>query len=204
MQIATETLSAEAAYKLVTGVVVPRPIAWITTLNKEGGVNLAPFSAFNFVSTYPPLLGINFGRRGGKTKNTADNIHRTGEFVVNIGDETMIEAIHRSSAEYPPDVSEADMLGLETISSQLVKAPRLAITPVGMECRFQQALKFKGDSAEFVIGEILMFHVRDDIISDGKVDTAKLRPACRIGGPNYAGLGEIARMARAAGTPESP
>ena len=90
MDILAVSLGADAAYKLLTGVVVPRPIAWVTTISTAGVVNLAPFSAFTFVSNKPPMVGINVGRKAGQLKDTARNIHETGEFVVNIADETMI------------------------------------------------------------------------------------------------------------------
>ncbi|MEK7438671.1 MAG: flavin reductase family protein, partial [Pseudomonadota bacterium] len=90
MEFAANTLGPEAMYKLLTGIVVPRPIAWVTTLSPDGGVNLAPFSAFTFVSNKPPMLGINIGRKAGIMKDTANNIHATGEFVVNIPDDSMI------------------------------------------------------------------------------------------------------------------
>jgi flavin reductase (DIM6/NTAB) family NADH-FMN oxidoreductase RutF len=194
MQIAAETLDREAAYKIVTGAVVPRPIAWVTTLNPGGGVNLAPFSAFTFVSSFPPMLGFNVGLRGGQRKDTGINIHALGEYVVNLGDDTMIEAIHRSSIDYPPEVSETEELGLRTAPSVRVKPPRLADAPISMECRLHQVLSFGKTGGQFMVGEVVLFHIRDDIISGGKIDTAKMRPVCRIAGPNYAGLGEIVSM----------
>lgn len=194
MEIRADSLDDEAAYKLLTGAVVPRPIAWVTTLNPVGGVNLAPFSAFTFVSSYPPMLGFNVGRRGLETKDTSRNIHACGEFVVHIGDETMIEAIHLSAVEHPPEVSETELLGLETVASERVRPARLASAPISMECRLHEILRFGATGSEFIVGEVLLFHVRDDLISGGKIDTAKLRPVCRLGGPNYARLGEIVTM----------
>ena len=191
MEIAAGTLDDESAYKILTGCVVPRPIAWVTTENAAGGVNLAPFSAFTFVSSLPPMLGFNVGRRGSETKDTSRNIHAHGEYVVNIGDESMIEAIHLSAVEHPPEISETEHLGLRTIPSTLVRPQRLADAPISMEGRLHQILQFGTTGSEFFVGEVLLFHIRDDIIQAGKVDTAKLRPACRLGGPNYATLGKI-------------
>jgi len=191
MDIAPESLDEQSAYKLMTGVVVPRPIAWVTTTNTDGGVNLAPFSAFTFVSTEPPMVGFNVGRRLGQRKDTANNIHRTGEFVVNIGDESLLEAIHLSSEEHPPDVSEARLLGLETIPGTRVSAQRLAAAPVSLECRLHQVIEFGVSGSEFFVGEVVLFHVRDELYRDGKIDTGSLRPAARVGGPTYARLGEL-------------
>lgn len=195
MDIAPETLDEASAYKLMTGIVVPRPIAWVTTLNEDGGVNLAPFSAFTFVSTEPPMVGFNVGRRLGERKDTANNIHRCGEFVVNIGDETMLEAIHSSSVEHPPNVSETEVLGLETVPGTRVAVPRLAMAPASLECRLERVLQFGVSGSEFFVGEVVLFHVRDDLYREGKIDTPKLRPAARVGGPTYARLGEFVSFA---------
>jgi len=194
MEFAASTLGPEAMYKLLTGIVVPRPIAWVTTLSPGGGVNLAPFSAFTFVSTRPPMVGINVGRKAGVMKDTGNNIHATGEFVVNIPDETMIEPVHLSAVEHPPEVSEAELLGLGVAASTNIRTPRLAQVPISMECRLHRAIAFGDTGSEFMVGEIIAFHIRDGLCVNGKIDSAKLRPICRIGGPNYALLGEIITM----------
>lgn len=191
MQITPESLDREAAYKLVTGSVVPRPIAWVSSLGASGVVNLAPFSAFTFLSTYPPILGFNVGLREGQLKDTAVNIKASREYVVNIADETMVEAVHRSSIDYPREVSEMDVLALPRAASVRVKPPRVASAPVSMECRLLELLTFGNSGGSFMVGEVLLFHVRDDIIRDGKIDSGKMRPLCRLAGPNYATLGDL-------------
>lgn len=194
MIISPETLDPERTYRLMTGIVVPRPIAWVCTLNPKGRVNLAPFSCFTFVSNKPPMVGINVGRKAGALKDTGRNIHARGEFVVNIGDETMIEPIHLSAVEHPPEVSEAELLRLETAPSERVRTPRLAAVPISLECRLHRAIAFGDTGSEFIVGEVLLFHLRDGICQNGKIDTGRLRPACRLGGPNYGKLGEIVSM----------
>lgn len=194
VDIAASSIGPEATYKLLVGAVVPRPIAWITTLNAHGGVNLAPFSAFTYVSVKPPMLGINCGRKAGVPKDTGANIKAQGEFVVHIADETMAEPLHLSAIEYPPEVSEVAELGLETLPSSSIRTPRLAIAPIAMECRFHSATPYGATGSEFVVGEVLLFHFRDGLCENGKIDTMRLRPLCRLGGPNYASLGELIRM----------
>ena len=120
MLIDPENLDPQATYKLLTGVVVPRPIAWVTTVTAAGGVNLAPFSAFTFVSSKPPMVGINVGRKAGVMKDTGSNILRTGEYVIHVPDTGLLEAVHQSSVEHPADVSEVELLGLQTIASRNV------------------------------------------------------------------------------------
>jgi flavin reductase (DIM6/NTAB) family NADH-FMN oxidoreductase RutF len=190
MIVNAHELDAEQTYKLLTGVVVPRPIAWITTRSAAGVVNLAPFSAFTFVSTKPPLLGVNIGRKAGVRKDTAVNILAQGEFVVHIAHAPLVEPLHASAVEHPPEVSEVDLLGLKTSPSTHLKVPRLQAAPVAMECRFHSATTFGDTGAEFFVGEVLCWHVRDGLLTQGKVDSFELDPLCRLGGPWYATLGE--------------
>ena len=190
MMVNAHELDAEQTYKLLTGVVVPRPIAWITTRSAAGVVNLAPFSAFTFVSTKPPLLGVNIGRKAGVRKDTAVNILAQGEFVVHIAHAPLVEPLHASAVEHPPEVSEVDLLGLQTSPSTHLKVPRLQAAPVAMECRFHSATPFGDTGAEFFVGEVLCWHVRDGLLTQGKVDSFELDPLCRLGGPWYATLGE--------------
>ena len=209
MQVAAKSLDADEAYRLLSSVVVPRPIAWITSVSPEGVVNLAPFSCFTFVSNRPPLIGVTIGRKGTRRKDTGANIHATQEFVINIGDSAQMEQIHLSSTEHPPGVSEVDLLGLRTAPSIAIRCPRLADAPVAMECRLHRVVEFGVLGSEFVVGEIVQFHFREGLYRDGKVETAELRPLCRLGGPNYATLGPIVALKpialtpRSAATPES-
>ena len=121
MRIDPSELGAEQAYRLITGIVVPRPIAWVTSLSAGGVVNLAPFSAFTFVSPKPPMLAISVGRKAGIYKDTAHNILNNEEYVVHIADSTLMTAVDESSTEHPPDVSEVEELKLETIPSERIK-----------------------------------------------------------------------------------
>lgn len=203
MDIEAASLDIEATYKLLTGVVVPRPIAWVTSLSESGVLNLAPFSCFTFVSSKPPLVGINIGRKAGVRKDTANNIQARREYVVHIADDTLIEPIHLSAVEHGPEVSEVDLLGLRCEPSQRIAVPRLAATPVALECRLHRVVGFGDTGAEFFVGEVLVFHLRDGLYRDGKVDAAQLRPVCRLGGPNYARLGEIVRLQPIAASPKT-
>ena len=125
VSIDPKTLAPEEAYKLVIGSVVPRPIAWVTSRNAKGAVNLAPFSAFMFVSPKPPLMAISVGHKAGVYKDTATNILQREDYVIHIANMAMIEPLHLSSIEHPPDVSEVEELGLATVPSSLVATPRL-------------------------------------------------------------------------------
>ena len=194
MQIEPDALSNAEAYKLLTGIVVPRPIAWVTTMSGETLTNAAPFSAFTFVSNKPPMVGISIGRYLGGFKDTARNIRESQEFVVNIADTPMLHQLHMSSAEYPPDVSEIDELDIGLAPSTLIETPRIAAAPVSMECRLHQVLEFGDLKSNFFIGEVVLFHIRDGLAVDGKIDTKDLDPIARLGGPNYVDLGDIVTM----------
>ncbi len=191
MRILGSDLDPSQAYRLLTGVVVPRPIAWVTTRSADGVLNLAPFSTFTYVSTKPPMVGFNAGRRAGRRKDTANNIFATGEFVVHVVDESLLEPMHESSCEHPPEVSEPQLLGLEYTASDLVAVPRLVAPRIALECRLHQAIAFGQTGAEFLVGEVLAFHVRDDLVTDGKIDSTALNPVCRLAGPRYATLGPV-------------
>jgi flavin reductase (DIM6/NTAB) family NADH-FMN oxidoreductase RutF len=194
MQICPDGMEPLALYKLMTGVVVPRPIAWVTTLSEQGVVNLAPFSCFSFLSSNPPILGFTVGKRRGRYKDTANNIRRLKEFVVHIADESMLEALHLSADEYLPDVSEAEVAGLAVAAGERVAVPRLTAAPVAMECALSQTLQFGRGGSEFFVGEVQLFHLRDGLYVEGKIDSEQLRPIGRLAGPTYATLGKVVRM----------
>lgn len=192
--IDAQKLSAAEAYALLVGIVVPRPIAWITTLGRDRRVNAAPFSCYTFVCNKPPMLAVNLGRRDGALKDTARNIRELGSFVVNVVTEALIEPMHRSSFEYPSEVSEPEALGIALAPSRLVEPPRIAASPVALECRLQQLLELGVQKNGLVIGEVVTFHVAESIYANGRIDIRKFRPLARLGGPNYARLGEILTM----------
>jgi flavin reductase (DIM6/NTAB) family NADH-FMN oxidoreductase RutF len=203
MRIDPSDHGAEQIYRLMTGIVVPRPIAWVTSLSAAGVLNLAPFSAFTFVSQKPPMLAISVGRKGPIFKDTAHNILATEEYVIHIADTPLMEAVHESSIEHPPEVSEVEALGLETKPSEKIRVPRLAAPPVAMECHFRQCLEFGEARSRLIVGEVVMVHVRDGLVTNGKVETQALDPIARIGGPRYARLGDIVTLKTVFQTPKS-
>lgn len=194
MEIDPATLEEDEAYKLLVGVIVPRPIAWVTSIQLSGRINVAPFSCYTFVSHVPPMLAISVGRRNGELKDTSRNARDRGEFVVNVVDDSQMEPMHASSRDYPADVSEVDTLGLALAPSSRIATPRLAVAPVAMECRFDRIVEFGRLRSTLVVGEVVHFYVRDDVIVDRRVDPARLRPLGRLGGPRYAKVGDIVTL----------
>lgn len=196
MKIDTKNISKTDSYKLLTGCIEPRPIAWITTLSPEGRINLAPFALFIHVSIVPPKLMFGISRQkpefGGHNgfKDTERNITHNKEYVIHIPSAEFATEVERSADYYPADVSEVELLGLKTEPSDFVKVPRLSDVPIAMECVLTETVSFSSDQLLMVIGEIKMFHVRDDCIKDNRVDSFKVNPLMRIAGPNYATLGK--------------
>jgi flavin reductase (DIM6/NTAB) family NADH-FMN oxidoreductase RutF len=194
IDVAPDRLSAAESYKLLVGIVVPRPIAWVTTRHEDDRINLAPFSCYTFVSSDPPMVAVSVGRRGGMPKDTARNAQRTGEFVVNVVDEALAEPMHLSSAEHAADASEAEIHGVALAPSITVSTPRVAAAPVALECRLDQVIPFGRLKTDLLIGEVMLFRIADALYRDGKIDSIGMRPLARLGGPNYARLGEILTM----------
>jgi flavin reductase (DIM6/NTAB) family NADH-FMN oxidoreductase RutF len=178
-------LDAGERYKVLTGTIVPRPIAWVTTLSRDRVRNAAPFSFFNAMGKDPPLLAIGIqGRDDGTLKDTAQNIADTGEFVVNLVTEDVAEAMSLTSIVAPAEIDELALAGLATVPSLTVRPPRIAASPVAFECRLHTPLAFA--SGQFVaIGEVLHAFVDDEFVLDAlrhHIDTQKLQPLGRMGG----------------------
>ena len=181
-------------YRFLISVVVPRPIAFVSTVGEHGGFNVAPFSFFNALSSRPPLVGISINLRGGGPKDTLRHIRATGDFVVNAVNEPLAQRMVEASGDWATDVSEFELTRLTPVPSDLVKAPRVGESPVSLECRLHREVDL-GD-ATFVVGEVVRGHVSEDVLTDGRVDIAKLKPVGRLGGDGYALLREVLYMPR--------
>ncbi len=181
-------------YRFMISVVVPRPIAFVSTVSPDGQPNVAPFSYFNAITNQPPLLGISINRRKGSPKDTLRNIEQTGEFVVNTVDEPLGAQMVQTSGDWPEDVDEFALTGLTPVSSDLIKPPRVGESPVSMECRLHRIIEL--GSAFFVVGEIVRAHVKDDVLTDGRVDISKLRPLGRLGGDGYSVVRDVIHLPR--------
>jgi flavin reductase (DIM6/NTAB) family NADH-FMN oxidoreductase RutF len=185
-------LEPRQRYKLLCGLVVPRPIAWVTTLSPEGVVNAAPFSFFNVFSEDPALVVLGLQHKAdGAAKDTSRNIAATGEFVIHVVDEPMAEAMNLTAVDFPAGESEPAVAGLELAPSTQVKPPRLAHAPAALECRRTVGLAFS-PGRELVVGEVLGVHARSGIVDPEtlSVDFAALRPVGRLAGNGYARQGD--------------
>jgi len=196
MQLDPQQLEEREQYKLMTGSIVPRPIALVTTLG-PGGPNAAPFSLFNMVGTAPPLLMFSVGSQGdGDAKGTLRNLRHRPEFVVHICDEAIAERMNICATDYPHGVNELDEAGLTMAPSVKVAPPRIAEAPVQMECRLERIVEF-GTRHNVVFGEVVLFHFRDGIVNERcHVDIAKLNPIGRLSGSLYARIRDTFRLDR--------
>jgi flavin reductase (DIM6/NTAB) family NADH-FMN oxidoreductase RutF len=194
------TISARERYKLLVSTIVPRPIAWIVSQDLHGHLNAAPFSFFNAFAGDPPVVGIGIGSHDpGRPKDTRHNIRETGQFVVNLVSEEAAEVMNITAIEFERGVSEPHEAGLTTTPSVHVKAPRIAESPVSMECELLQIIDL-GPEQSLVLGRVLAMHIRDDAVIDPAkhhIDTPKLKLIGRMHGAGwYARTTDLFKMDR--------
>lgn len=191
-----------------TALVVPRPIGWISTVSKAGVVNLAPYSFFNAVSAHPPLVLFSSNPR----KHSQINAEETGEFVVNMATWDLRDVMNASSAEFGDEISEPAHCGIEMLPCLNVKPPRVARTPVALECKYNTTVKLTGSDgrlhpSSMIVGEVVGVHIDDAVIVDGQIDVRKMKPIARLGYMDYSVVEDfftIKRPERPADAPPSP
>jgi flavin reductase (DIM6/NTAB) family NADH-FMN oxidoreductase RutF len=180
--------------------VVPRPIGWITTLSSSGGINLAPFSFFNGVGVNPPqVMYCTLGPHlDGGPKDSLANVEETGEFVVNLATYALRQQMNATSMRTGRNVSEAELAGLALAASRIVKPPRVSASPIHLECQFLKRVDMLSNRSDWsntiVLGKVVGVHIADDVIVDGRVDIARIRPIARLGYRDYAVVDTIFTM----------
>lgn len=209
MRIDPADIGQPNTYKIIAGSIVPRPIAWVSTVDGAGITNLAPFSFFNGVGSNPPALSISVtydGTRPNGKKDTLRNIELNGQFVVNLVSESLLEAMNITAADFPSGFDEFAAADLEPAASERVLPPRVADAMVSFECEHYANVPVgEGPgSATVVIGRILLIHVRENLIDERyRVDVQQLQPVARLAGNFYATLGEPFALARPRFNPET-
>jgi len=198
--------SPESFYKILIGSILPRPIAWVSTINREGVPNLAPFSFFTVASSNPPVLcfapalklEVFEGTKKGKPKDTLKNIQDTGEFVVNIVSRAVAEKMNQSSGSYPPGTSEFEKSGLTPAPSTHIAPPRVAESLINFECKLHQVISFgeHPGAGNLVLGRIQCAHLHDSVYKNGRIDIQELQPIGRLAGMEYCEVKERFVMVR--------
>jgi flavin reductase (DIM6/NTAB) family NADH-FMN oxidoreductase RutF len=195
MNVQPHELPPHEFYRILLSSIAPRPIAWVSTLSKDGTPNIAPFSFFNAICVNPPLLGFCPSIRqpedrkalGTGVKDTLRNIRETGEFVVNTVTFLLVEAMNLTSGEYEPSVNEFELAKLTIRPSEHVSPPQVAESPISFECRVYQILDFGTESSggSLVIGEIVSVHLKEEVLREGRLDPQSLDLVARMGGSQY-------------------
>jgi flavin reductase (DIM6/NTAB) family NADH-FMN oxidoreductase RutF len=199
MKIDPANLDAKELHGLLVGCVMPRPIALVSTIGENGVYNLAPFSFFTVMSIHPAIVGFSVGRRrGGRKKDTLVNIEYSGDFVVNVVSEPLAQAMNQAAGDYPIDVDEFKEAGLTPVPSDRVRPPRVAESFIQLECRLNQIMEFGTLPSihNFIVGEILIVHVQDDMLGDGVIKADRVKAIGRLGEDLYCRTQDIFEMKR--------
>lgn len=185
-------------YKLLIGSIIPRPIAFVTTQSEEGIVNGAPFSYFNIVSSNPPMVSLAVQRPGDQLKDTGRNIYKKEEFVVHIVDDKNVAKVNETAASLDADKSEIELANLTLVESEIISIPGVKEAKVRMECKLVKAISLGGDKSgsDLFIGEVVRFHIDEEIYEDGRIDPRALNAVSRLAGSNYATIGDIFSIER--------
>ncbi|MGE7120850.1 flavin reductase family protein [Peribacillus sp. NPDC046944] len=195
-----KSLSERENYKFLTGSIIPRPIALITTQSETGIINAAPFSFFNIVSSNPPMLSVSVQRKKGVQKDTARNAIKSGEFIVHITDEDIVEDVNQTAAELRPEESELTLTKFTTVASDKVAVPGLKEAKVRFECKLERAIPLAGSvddpGCDLLIGRVVCYHIDQGIYHEGRIDQNGLKPVARLAGQTYTKLGELFELQR--------
>lgn len=206
MIIDPQKIGANALYKILIGSILPRPIAWVSTVNSEGKPNLAPFSFFTVASCKPPVLcfspayksEVSDAQEMAIPKDTLSNIRQTGQFVVNIVSEPLADKMNQTAGEYPPGVNEFEIAGLTALPGSFVGVPRVAESLVNMECKLYQLIEFgrHPGAGTLVLGEIVCIHLDQSLYKNGSIDPDVLAPIGRMGANFYCTVKDRFEIAR--------
>ncbi len=190
MELSTKDMEQKEIYKMMISLILPRPIAWVSTVSKDGVYNLAPFSYFSGVSSEPPLISVSIGKKDKYTKkDTLKNIEETGEFVINLVNKDLVEKMNITALPFDEEVDEFEKAGLTPSNSKVVKAPTVLESPVSIECKKYQIIQI--GKMGLVLGEIVNFRIDDKYINErGYLDPKKLQIVGRLGSNEYCYVSE--------------
>lgn len=186
-------LSERENYKFLIGSIIPRPVAFVTSISEEGVVNAAPFSFFNIVSSNPPMVSVSVQRKQGKLKDTARNIRTNEQFVIHIVDMENVEQVNETAANLPRNESEITRAGLSLVKSEKIDVPGVEEAKVRLECVLEKALELGGDEenpgCDLIIGKVVCYHIEESLYEKGRIDPIGLGAIGRLAGNDYAKIG---------------
>lgn len=200
ISINPNAISEREVSKILKGTIIPRPIAFVTTISNEGVVNGAPFSYFNIVCPNPPMISLSIQREDGRIKDTTRNIETNGECVVHIVDQENVSKVNETAATLPYNESELEIAKMTQIPSEAIKVPGVKEAKVRMECKLVKAIPIEKDGhvvCDVIIGEVVQFHLNEDIYEEnGRITAEKLNPVSRLAGSDYAKIGDVFSVKR--------
>ncbi|MGO4887591.1 flavin reductase family protein [Anaerobacillus sp. MEB173] len=196
MEFDLSALDAKETYRLLTSCIVPRPIAWVTTIGENGVYNAAPFSYFTGVSIEPPLILFAVERRNGEKKDTVINIEKNKDFVVNLVTSTNVEQMNVTSKDFRENEDELAFAGLTPMASKVVQSPSIKESPLHMECKLDQIIEIGSSPHSLVIGEVITVTVDDELVEDGRIIMDQLHAVGRMGGKWYTNTNQLFELPR--------
>lgn len=199
LTIDPNALNERENYKFLIGSIIPRPIAFVTSLASDGTINAAPFSFFNIVSSNPPLISVSVQRKKGMRKDTAANVVQNREFVVHIVDQTNVEEVNKTAASLPSDESELNLTSLTVIPSVKVKTPGVKEARVRMECVLERVIELGEHNevgCDLIIGKVVQYHIDPSLYKNGRIDGEALAAVSRLAGNEYAKIGDAFTIER--------
>jgi flavin reductase (DIM6/NTAB) family NADH-FMN oxidoreductase RutF len=199
MHFSSSDITSATAYKLLVSTILPRPIAFVTTISQSGIPNAAPFSFFNAMGSNPPVVALGFEpKQDGGNKDTATNILETKEFVVNMVDEQLSVQMNQCAADLASDIDELQLAKLDTLPSIEVTPLRISASPVSMECQLYNNMELEG-GGHIIIGKVLHFHLRDNVVTSLdplRISLEEIAPISRLSGPHYGRVNDIFKIIR--------
>lgn len=199
MHFSSSDITSATAYKLLVSTILPRPIAFVTTISQSGIPNAAPFSFFNAMGSNPPVVALGFEpKQDGRNKDTATNILETKEFVVNMVDEQLSVQMNQCAADLASDVDELELAKLDTLPSIEVTPSRISASPVSLECKLYNNMELEG-GGHIIIGKVLHFHLRDNVVTSLdplRISLEEIAPISRLSGPHYGRVNDVFKIIR--------
>ena len=185
-------------HELGASLIVPRPVAWVSTVGPDGAFNAAPYSAFARVSSNPFIVSISIARRKGEKKDTLRNIEFSGDFVINVVNDELARAMNKTAADFPYGIDEIKKAGLTALAGEKVKSPRIGESPAAFECQVERIIELgePGRGNSLVLGEVILIHVKDGLLKGDVVPPEDLKPLGRLGGDLYCHINDIFEMKR--------